>query len=294
MDNQPDLISLIKDASRVSSSKPIKPQSNGIKHILVADDNRANQLIAKTVLERDGYKVTIAENGEDALMAVKAQASLSRAFDIILMDILMPVMDGIKALRRIKDLSPQIETPPIFAITAYSSPADQHRYRMVGFDAVLTKPLKHGDVEQALEHLSSGLTRIALLDDVIITQLRMAADTATLIKIQSSYWKDVRANSLLIKAALPEALNATACGLTVLRKSIHTIKGASANVGLLRASSIARHLQNAPPSQIGGLLKALFDTLLISKAPLRLALQQADSNHSYAAAQQTCANARIG
>ena len=95
----------------------------------------------------------------------------------------MPVMDGIKALRRIKALSSKIKTPPIFAITAYCSPADQRRYNMAGFDAVLTKPLKHGDLEQTLQQHVSGIKvmpanppntqkqnfkDIALLDDCLL------------------------------------------------------------------------------------------------------------------------------
>jgi len=290
-----------------------------IKHILVADDNHANRLIAKTVLERDGYKVTIVVNGEDAVTAVKAQAENNHSFDLILMDILMPVMDGIKALRRIKDLPPQTNTPPIFAVTAFCSPADQHSYRMAGFDAILTKPLQHGDIETALQQFKLGLAkmantpanksaknfnRISLVDDEIIAQLRNAANTERLTAIQNSFWNDVKINSQIIRAALPEALNATPCGLTVLRKSIHTIKGASASVGLLRAAQIARHLQNAPPSQIGGLLIPFFDTLWVSKSALNTALFAPAAPAAPAAppsliqncvaTQQNGANAQIG
>ena len=148
--NQRECISLMVEPSNGAGL-------NTIKHILVADDNHANQLIAKTILERDGHKVTIAANGEDAVIAFVRQASFGEPFDVILMDILMPVMDGIKALRRIKALSSKIKTPPIFAITAYCSPADQRRYNMAGFDAVLTKPLKHGDLEQTLQQHVSGI-----------------------------------------------------------------------------------------------------------------------------------------
>lgn len=303
-----------------STAQRVTAQAHLIQHILVAEDNHANQLIAKTILERDGYTVTIAENGQDALSAVEAQSHTNPKFDLILMDILMPIMDGMKALRRIKDLPAKIHKPPIFAITAYCSPADQHRYRMAGFDAILTKPLKHGDIEQAIEQIAYGAHNAAaivaktlphdynaidILDAIIINQLRRAASKTVLIDIQKTFWMDIRMNSQIVRAALPESLNGTPCGLTVLRKSVHTIKGASASVGLLRAAHIARNLQNAPPSQINALLKALLETLLLSKAPLSTALLQ-DSvyqnpkqyklpiNQNSAAILQNGANARKG
>jgi len=277
----------------MNMTHPKAPHSNlhirNLKHILVADDNHANQLIAKTILERDGYCVTIVENGQEAVKAVEAQTEVHPKFDLILMDILMPIMDGMKALRRIKDLPAQINKPPIFAITAYCSPSDQHSYRMAGFDAILTKPLKHGHIEQAIKKAALGIPNTApasqdktvrdfnsvnMLDETIINQLRQAADRPALMTIEKTFWMDIRMHSQIVRAALPEALNATPCGLTVLRKSIHTIKGASASVGLMRAAHIARHLQNAPPSQIQDLLKDLFETLLKGKALLHTALFQ--------------------
>ena len=270
-----------------SESAKILPRA--IKNILVAEDNHANQLIAKAILERDDYIVTIVSNGQKALRAIEAQNLTYPKFDLVLMDILMPVMDGMKALRRIKDLSAHIHKPPIFAITAYCSPSDQHRYRMAGFDAILTKPLKQGDVETAMEKITHGAPNVTaiipkpeqhdfhlidILDTDIINQLRRAANKATLKNIETTFWMDIRVHSQIVRDALPESLNATPSDLSVLRKSIHTIKGASASVGLLRAARIARQLQNAPPSQIQVLLKSLFDTLLLSKEPLNLALLQ--------------------
>lgn len=278
-----------------------------IKHILVADDNQANRLIAKTILERDGYKISLAENGLEALRAVEAQASQNQVFDIILMDILMPVMDGIKSLRRIKALSPGIKVPPIFAITAFCNPADQRRYSMAGFDAILTKPLKHGDVELALKQLSFGMAKtpvkppvnntrnfnsVAILDDVIINQLRMAANAPALKNIQQKFWTEVQSNSQTIKTALPAALKTMPKGLTEMRKSVHAIKGASASIGLLRTAHIARHLQNAPPSDIRGLLQDLFETLIISKPLLNTALLEQTATLSCEAVRRSGANAR--
>ncbi|MEP1230293.1 MAG: response regulator [Litorimonas sp.] len=286
------------------------------KHVLVADDNHANRLIAKTILERDNYKVTLARNGLEAVEAV--ETAKNQTYDIILMDILMPVMGGIKALRRIKDLAPAIKTPPIFAITAFCNPADQHRCRVAGFDAILTKPLKHGDVEIALKQFSFGIVNtpikhtidkdlnfdnLEVLDHTMIDQLRLSGSQSALENIQTKFWTDIESNSQLIKTVLPGALNAAPQALTSLRESVHSIKGLSASIGLYRAAHIARHLQNAPPNQIGMLLKALFETLYVSKAQLNAALLQSSCpktslgppnlNQTHEAILQNGANAQI-
>ncbi len=301
--NRDDLVHFLN--ASVANSSACK-----VKHILVAEDNHANRLIAKTILERDGYKVTLVVNGLEAVQAVQ-----HTSFDIILLDILMPIMDGIKALRRIRALSPHKTIPPIFAITAFCNPADQHRYRMAGFDAILTKPLQHGDVALAFKQFSLGtiktpvksttdthieLDTIPILDGRIIDQLRGAAPPAALKKIQSTFWTEIQSNGQIIQTALPKALNAIPESLAQMRKSVHAIKGASASIGLLRAAHIARHLQNAPPGNIHKLVESLFETLILSKAPLNTALFRPNPAHpptanlNCAVTLQSGASAQIG
>jgi len=220
------------------------------KHILVADDNHANRLIVKLNLERGGYKVTLAENGLEAVQAVEAMTKLSCTYDTILMDIHMPVMDGITALRHIKDIRPKVKIFPIFAITACCNPTSHQNDIMQSFEAV------------------------EILNTLIINQLRSVADATALRDIQQKYWIGVQAHSQTIKSFLPVVLKAAPDALTELRESVHAIKGSSASIGLLRAVHIARHLENAPTSNIAGLLQALFKTLIMSKGPLNKALSE--------------------
>ncbi len=110
--------------------------------ILLVDDNEANRLVARLLLEREGHVVLCAENGRDALDQCK-----SIKFDIILMDIMMPVMDGIKTLGRLRRLKTQNIDTPVYALTAYCSPFDRKYYGHIGFDHVLVKPLKLGDIK---------------------------------------------------------------------------------------------------------------------------------------------------
>ena len=105
--------------------------------ILLADDNEANRIIAASILEREGHIVVTANNGEKALLECEGVK-----FDLILLDILMPKLDGIKTLRRLRRSDSRNKNTPVFALTAYSSASDQRQYRQVGFEFVLPKPLR--------------------------------------------------------------------------------------------------------------------------------------------------------
>ncbi|MDD5763259.1 MAG: response regulator, partial [bacterium] len=103
--------------------------------ILVAEDNPVNQMVIARILERAGHAVTMVENGENALDAVKSQG-----FDIALLDLHMPVMGGIEAAKIIRYLR---TTPrmPIVALTADATSEAKADCREAGIDAVLTKPI---------------------------------------------------------------------------------------------------------------------------------------------------------
>ena len=126
---------------------------------------------------------------------------------------------------------------------------------------------KQNDIMQSFE-------AVEILNTLIINQLRSVADATALRDIQQKYWIGVQAHSQTIKSFLPVVLKAAPDALTELRESVHAIKGSSASIGLLRAVHIARHLENAPTSNIAGLLQALFKTLIMSKGPLNKALSE--------------------
>lgn len=109
-------------------------------HILIAEDNELNMEIAEFMLGEQGAILTKAWNGEEALQAfVKSPVG---AYDIILMDIMMPVMGGLQAAREIRQLDrPDAKTVPIFAMTANAFSDDKERSRQAGMNEHLTKPL---------------------------------------------------------------------------------------------------------------------------------------------------------
>lgn len=106
--------------------------------VLLVEDNEINQEVASSLMERMGMSVTLAENGLNAVNACKA-----KTFDIIFMDIQMPVMDGLEAARRLRaqEADDGAEPTPIIAMTAHAMREDREKSRNAGMDDHITKPI---------------------------------------------------------------------------------------------------------------------------------------------------------
>lgn len=120
-----------------------------LMNVLLVEDHLINQKLAITLLERWGHHVEVAGNGEIALEMVANQQ-----FDVILMDMMMPVMDGLEATRRIR-ASETTRRTPIIAMTANAMEADRERCMQAGMDDYLSKPIKGQELRQMLQHFSS-------------------------------------------------------------------------------------------------------------------------------------------
>jgi len=118
--------------------------------ILLVEDNEVNRTVAVRMLERLGYAVETAENGQDALAAHDR-----RAFDAILMDCQMPEMDGFECASAIRSADSPGRTTPIIALTANTSNEDRDRCLASGMNAFLTKPI---DIEQLKATLETWIT----------------------------------------------------------------------------------------------------------------------------------------
>jgi CheY-like chemotaxis protein len=121
-------------------------------HVLLVDDNVVNQMLAARLLEKHGYHVTVRANGCEALAALDQEA-----FDVVLMDVQMPVMDGFEATGaiRVREQSTGRHLP-IIAMTAHAMRGDQERCLAAGMDGYLAKPIKAGELIDLVERFSAG------------------------------------------------------------------------------------------------------------------------------------------
>ena len=116
--------------------------------ILLAEDNEVNQLVMLKMLKRLGYRADIAANGIEVIQALERQP-----YDIVLMDVKMPEMDGLQASKIIRELWPQ--GPKIVAITAYALQGDRERCLEAGMDGYISKPVKMEELADMLRNISS-------------------------------------------------------------------------------------------------------------------------------------------
>jgi PAS domain S-box-containing protein len=132
---------------------PMRRCATGPLSILLAEDERVNSLVIKRILEKSGHTVTGVENGEQVLDALRGAA-----FDVILMDIQMPVMDGVETALAIRaGLAGEEWTDiPIVAVTAYAMVGDREKFLAAGMDGYVVKPIEVEKLEQALEVALSG------------------------------------------------------------------------------------------------------------------------------------------
>jgi signal transduction histidine kinase/HPt (histidine-containing phosphotransfer) domain-containing protein/ActR/RegA family two-component response regulator len=113
--------------------------------VLVAEDDRTNQMITRTLLERAGYIVEIVDNGLDAITAIERDA-----YDVLLMDVQMPQLDGVEATRRIRALGGGKAKLPIVAITAHAMSGARQEYLAGGMNDYVSKPFDAGELLAAV------------------------------------------------------------------------------------------------------------------------------------------------
>jgi CheY-like chemotaxis protein len=113
--------------------------------ILLAEDNLVNQKVALRILSKQGYRADVAGNGREVLESIDRQP-----YDVILMDVNMPEMDGMTATRRIRSERPPDQTPYIVAVTANAMQGDREQYLAAGMDDYISKPIRIEELTEAL------------------------------------------------------------------------------------------------------------------------------------------------
>jgi len=186
--------------------------------ILLAEDNPANQMVIKTILEFANQKVDIVANGLEALVAVS-----THPYDLVLMDISMPEMDGMESTRMIRQLSGMKSKIPIIALTAHALSGDRERFLAAGMNDYLTKPIQRSSILHCIAHWTEigaaeeienlDLTEQKphtleqsddLIDEIILDQLVKDTTAEIVPELLLSYIDDAKIRLEKIQQALAE------------------------------------------------------------------------------------------
>jgi CheY-like chemotaxis protein/HPt (histidine-containing phosphotransfer) domain-containing protein len=206
--------------------------SRGTFKILLAEDNFINQKVALRIMSEAGYKADAVMNG---LQAVKAAED--NRYDVILMDVQMPEMDGMTATKRIRELKSENGNVPIIAITAHALMGDKEKCIEAGMDDYLSKPIRSEVLIQKIdkwlkvqvdtkeaEDKSKSLDKDVIFDFAHLEKMS-AGDKEFEADLIETYLGDVVNRFQTLEAAIEESVS------TKVINEAHTIKGASYSVG---------------------------------------------------------------
>jgi PAS domain S-box-containing protein len=221
-----------------SGSRSTRPRLN----VLLAEDNAVNQLLASRILEILGHQVTVVSNGREALSAAKAGR-----FDLIVMDVQMPEMDGFEATAAIRELEKSSgEHIPIIAMTAHAMKGDRERCLAAGMDGYVSKPIRVADVEEAVAQAMvakklSGAGGTSDSEDSIV-------DEAAILAGMDGNFKLLRDLTRIFLADCPKQLAEIKVAIQKrdaerLRRAAHGLKGSVGNFAAKRAFETAGQLE---------------------------------------------------
>ncbi|GAC1536470.1 MAG: hypothetical protein NVS2B9_02270 [Myxococcales bacterium] len=236
----------VQEPARVRSAGPRR-------HILLAEDNRVNQRVARIILEKQGHTVVVARNGREALARVQAER-----FDVVLMDVQMPELDGLAATRAIREIERVSGTHvPIVGVTAHAMKGDRERCLSAGMDGYVSKPIQPAVLLAALERAVAQQPASAH-EDPVLAQVEEVLDEASLIALVSSDAKLLREVAGYFLEDSPQRLTEMrvaleAGDLSSLRTAAHTLKGSAGSlcgrVAAERAQRIERLAQDGDLAQ---------------------------------------------
>ena len=217
---------------------------------LLVEDNELNQEVACAFLKDAGLQVDVADNG-----AIAVDKVLHNPYDIVLMDMQMPVMDGITATRQIRQY-PALARLPIVAMTANAMSSDRQRCIDAGMNDYIAKPVDPQVLlSKLLQWIGKGTAPTARLPDQAqepapVTEQLPTLDTR--LGLQLSMGKAALYDSLLRKFlnaqtdALSQMQNCLSEGRwDDARRTIHTLKGVAAQIGALKVRTLAQQLEEA-------------------------------------------------
>ena len=241
------------------------PGAQGMK-ILLAEDNAVNRKLATALLQKRGHQVVATENGREALNALEREN-----FDLVLMDIQMPVLDGLDAIHAIRAKEQSSGSHlPIIALTAHAMKGDRERCLAAGADEYVTKPIRTPDLLAAIDRATNAEVTLAnpaptlaasppagppVLDFAAALD-RVEGDRELLEELMGMFAAECSHDI----AEIRKSLEARDMGL--LERLAHTLKGASASLAAGRVADAAFALEKQARTGVVGDAEQLLETLL--------------------------------
>jgi len=239
-------VALAAPPKTIAPDTSIEVKAGPALDVLVVDDSPANCDIAKAYLEGAGHRVALAKNGAEAVEAV-----VKGAFDVVVLDMVMPVMDGIEAARRIRRLDGPKAKIPILGLTADVT-TDRAKFLAAGIDRILTKPIlgealiaavgRAGDDRRSEAETAAPRRALPAADGIdweVIAKLRLDLSATIADKLLGGFVREIGARADELRQAM------TAGDLAELRKESHRIAGSAGSYGLAEASMAARRVEAA-------------------------------------------------
>jgi CheY-like chemotaxis protein len=233
----------IEAAPCVQDTSAVPPGAGCPLRILLAEDNSVNQRVALLLLERLGYKADLAANGIEVLAALRRQD-----YDVILMDVQMPEMDGLETARRITADPPRGKRPHIIAITANVLRADRDACLAAGMEDYLSKPILLEDLRAALLRTEPPSAAAPagepdpVLDPVYVErllELQRLSGCDVVSPIVDSFVAEGPRRVERMRGALARG------DRQELLLVAHTLKGGSAQLGALRVASVSGEVEES-------------------------------------------------
>lgn len=242
----------------IEADKAIPKLSFNAQHILLVEDNLVNQEVAKELLSSVNLNVTIANNGQEACALLKKQD-----FELVLMDIQMPIMDGISATQEIRSWQGKYQDLPIFAMTAHNLKGDSEKSISAGMNKHITKPIVPKILFEALSAylMYSDAVLVSSTEGVLESnepneQLNRDSEIENLpgLELVDALERVAGNKSILIKLLglfqqqqqnfVDEFADSIEQGdMETTIRLAHTLKGSAANSGAMTLSSIASDLE---------------------------------------------------
>jgi CheY-like chemotaxis protein/HPt (histidine-containing phosphotransfer) domain-containing protein/anti-sigma regulatory factor (Ser/Thr protein kinase) len=239
--------------------------------ILVVEDSDINRKLAIGMLRKFGYTPDVAQDGAEAVEMVRQQR-----YDLVFMDLQMPVMDGLAATRQIVSMLPAQRRPRIVAMTANALPADRQRCLDAGMDDYIAKPILPVSVQQLIERWApqrgaAGELADTLIDEAILKELAALDEPGSPSVVRgliTDYLNETPAALSAIKQHLHHA------DMDELRRRAHKLAGTSASLGAKGVAEVCYRIEHSVTGGETSVLPGLVEELEMCFTRTRSLMQQ--------------------